>query len=201
MKRLILSEGKHDTTFLEKLVRRYCSEYSIHTYDIESKSEDDRHPEQTREIRNFKEKYNPYDVFLKSEGGKENLLKVAPKIIKRQSNKDINFDFLIDLDEGSAQDIENKINKSLIERSAGKEIEIQPVDNPNKRTFVITQEFEVWVEKQYISSFNIIFIDPELEQIMGIKDSDSDRVIERKIESGIEDERIREPIIQSLFGE
>jgi hypothetical protein len=200
MKRLIVSEGKHDTSFLNELIQKYHNGWKINTFDIGSKPSESRIPLETKEIRNFKQRYNPYDVLLKSEGGKPNLLKAIPTIIKRQSKDEIKFDFLLDLDNHSFDDIISQINEPLQSSSAGKRVFINACSERRKHTCMTIQEFEVYSGDKVLAKFHLICLRPELETLLNIKKDDGSNEIDEKIGQGLQDERLTEPITNALFG-
>jgi hypothetical protein len=197
MKKLIISEGKEDTAFLKEIIEDYYNGWNINIFDIESKPKESRVNIESKEIRNFQQRWNPYEILLKSEGGKPNLMQVAPIIIKRYSTEDIDFDFLIDLDRDSVDDIISSINEPLRLNSAGRDVEARCIGEPTVNDWLRVQGVEVMSEDESVTQFDMICIDKELDDIVQIEEDSNDIDIEFNDE--VHEDQIKTTITQALF--
>lgn len=97
MKQILLSEGKYDVFLLEEFFREY--DYCLDTF-VREELEDSRHhrTQQTKKIRSFIERRSPYNVLIKSEGGKKNLLNFFSTEVRYLVEKIKKVVLVIDLD-------------------------------------------------------------------------------------------------------
>jgi hypothetical protein len=101
MKQLVLSEGVHDVLLVECF---YESEFPsselkpVYAEELEFNDLTDLQGQETKKIKNFLQRYNPYDVLVKSENGKPNLIQVFVKTVNFLAAAELELCLLIDLD-------------------------------------------------------------------------------------------------------
>lgn len=201
MSRVIFSEGENDTEFLECIINGYHSVWTVNRLDIESQPSDDRWDRETVEIDLHQKSWRSEDVLVKSEGGRPNLLDVMPTLIRKCSKERIRFDFLIDLDRDSMDYFVEKVNDTLNGTSAGHSAHIQSIEGSVRTGPLILEEFEFVQDGSVVDDFYIIAFDPDLEEVAGISDTDSNEEIESKIANLAQDKSVRAPITRALFAD
>lgn len=199
MKHLILSEGKNDTYFLAKAVEVINPSIELDILDIEDHSIGEQKPYESEVIRDFVPSYNPYSVLLKSEGGQNSLKKVFCSLISHLCSLNLNCHILVDLDGGSTQGYVSDLNERISRIHAGNPIRLNNNKKISESELMVTEEYSITSNEITQGDFCMLAFWYSLEDFADIDKGDPWEERKEKIDSVIDDERVTNPIQQTLF--
>lgn len=196
MKRIVFAEGKYDIKLMEHIITEGSRSFEVTDFigeDVVSSIGG----EESRAIRSFIEQRNPYELFLKSEGGKHDLKRLFSQLMPQLYSKDIGYYLLIDLDGGSFGGIANDINRRCESLTVDLTVEIgeRTVSNYHLNGY----NCKVHLNGEHRDSFHAIGFNHSMEISAGIdKGSDDRREKISKVRQLAEDDLIKQPI-KDLF--
>jgi len=123
MKQVVLSEGKNDVCFLSSFFEKRDGSFRIREFIGEEEDGQIRSAE-SREIKNFRERRNPYHVLAKSENGKSNLKQVFAALVNQLVRIDPEIVVLVDLDGGSLDGFVTDLDEQVREQHTGRGTEL-----------------------------------------------------------------------------
>jgi hypothetical protein len=123
MKQVVLSEGKNDVHFISSFFKERGGNFQIKQFLGEHADGQIRH-EETTEIKNFRERRNPYHVLAKSENGKSNLEQVFAALVNQLMRIDPEIVVLVDLDGGSLRGFVNDLDEQVRTQHSGRGTEL-----------------------------------------------------------------------------
>lgn len=176
MKKLLITEGYNDKLFFSYIfsMTNFCHESKIDIFN----SEDQRgnlNPKETLSIRRFLERYSPYQVLIKIENGKPNVLSVFSQSIVNILcySGDISAIIAFDHDHKSPEEDFNDIFTRT--KSRKPDIDFELVERKNflsskllVRKYALVKNRGA-VNKE-ISRFNFLTFPSSLEEVAGIID-------------------------------
>lgn len=196
MNQIIFAEGRNDVHLLKKIAINHSTSIEL----IEFIGEDvvkNIGGEETRKVRNFTQKHNPYELLLKSDGGKPNLKHLISELIPELYNKDVKYSLLIDLDGGDFEGIKDDI----VERWDSISIDLgMTIDECTFTNSHLTgYECSICLNSEPRDSFNVIGFNHSMETAASIdKRQDSIDDKKRKIHRLSQDRLVTEPV-KNLF--
>lgn len=131
MKRLILCEGKNDGEFFQQIFQAFYV-FGIHTTRIFDQNMHQTKNElryaETNELNRFQELWNPYQILVKSESGKDKVMYLFSSIMHYCiSNKAIDKTIImLDLDNSPTQTALNKIQMRVLDKISDKQFILEP---------------------------------------------------------------------------
>lgn len=175
MKQIILTEGLNDVI----LISKFFEEYDFRTKnflreDMEGSSKIHRN-KQDDCIRSFIEPRSPYDVLIKSEGGKDSLFNLICSEIISLVDRIEHVIIIRDLDDDSLDKISN-IEKKFIDRILNRhkcgDFKINPGEIIERCSKLIAKQYDIIKNNNNFGQFILIIIKPDLESIAKITESD-----------------------------
>lgn len=124
MKRIIFAEGKNDIRLLKEIVDHGRASYQVDDF-IGEEIVSNVGGEESRAIRSFVQRRNPYHIFLKSEGGKPELKRLFSRMMPQLYDQEVTYPLLIDLDGGSFEGIKDDLNQRCSRITADLQLEIE----------------------------------------------------------------------------
>ncbi|WP_373189266.1 hypothetical protein [Halolamina sp.] len=182
MKRIVLSEGKRDVFLVEQFFERIGRNVEIDTFHASEVAKEEVKGQETRKIQNFMERRNPYDLLVKSEGGKPDLKRIFTKLIRSLSAREMGFVLLIDLDNRPLSALFDELNQKVRGNYDGNEYGIEMTEKIGEDTDIIAAEALFFaVDDSTTSSFDVLAFKKDLEHAAGIPspdDTDEERINE-----------------------
>lgn len=197
--KIVLGEGTNDLVLLTDIFNQHDSSVEIDTLNLEGESGSNRNPKESEKIRNFNERFNPYDVLIKAEGGKPNLKDAFCSFAKALSRMDCEVCIVFDLDGGEIRDAIDEINEKLQGIYRGNQVQIEEIDTPTETDAITARTCSIIVNGRNIDDFNMIAFSRSLEDEAGIDHDENREEIEDKIEQVIDDNEIFNPITKTVF--
>ena len=202
MKTIILSEGKNDRKFIKCFFERHgINGDKIQFFDQEEKSilkELDR--AESNYLRNFFEDSSPFEVLVKSEGGKTKVIRIFSDFMHHlfDYSKGLKIIMLVDLD-GTELSSVTKLNQFITElrnkiqnKGKGNKLSISH-EILKEDKHLKTSEVSVIIKENndILGSFCLIAFNSSLERAAGIiKESDSQDEKDNKIFELLENEDV-----------
>ena len=221
MKKLILCEGKHDCTFFEKLFPKMNISVSEVKFFNQETRDNLRNlmDAETKELRSFSEKYNPYKILVKSEGGDDKAIKIFSRyleycICKQQKGIEKTI-LMLDLDNrGLRNKLEDdRLKENSFEKRLGKleqMIDGRRVGDPIylereiiKKTdsiYLVKNKLKTKENKKQIGNpFYLVLFVYSLEEELNKIDPSNDASIEDKISQLVELQDIKRTFSLNTF--
>jgi hypothetical protein len=197
---IVISEGERDTTFLEAVVAQHRNGYDVgNPVDIGSEPIDALYRRESGEIAKFRSRRHR-DVLLKSEGGRNNIEAVFPRLVGDLSQIDARLALLLDLDGDDLSAVVETLREKLSGRTAGAETRLSATCDPNRFSHFLTQEFTITASGRHVTDFTLVAFRESLESVAGVdKDTDSRETMDDKVERLADDDRVTEPIVRAIF--
>ena len=199
MKRIILSEGKNDV----HLVSSFCGECDrtlevkkFYGEDIESSFRS----KESRAIRRFQERRNPYHILAKSENGKSNLKKAFAGLVNQLMDIDPAVFVLADLDGGRLDRLVADFDEQIQDRHNGR-IELGPPSNRNRNGDMVGATCEVVTAGgKTKGEFHFVAFKQTLERAAGTSHEEDRETQERKIEALLNEDHVFDLLDSMLNG-
>lgn len=193
MKQILLSEGKYDVFFLEEFYQNFSK--SVETFlKEEVKKKSNPRNQQTNTIRSFIESRCPYDVLIKSEGSKNNLLTFFSTQVHHLIENIDEVVMVIDLDSDDEEGLENlkeRLSEKIGDKHSASGFEIQIKDPMKRNEYFVVLEVGVYLRDQFFGRFFVIGLKPNLENIAGIdREGNKKETKKEKIKDMLEKEKI-----------
>lgn len=196
MKRIVFAEGKYDVLLLRKVLETCSGSVEVTNFigeDVVSSIGG----EESRAVRSFIERRNPYHLLLKSEGGKSDLKRLFAQLMPELYNEEVAYNLLIDLDGGSFQGIQSEINERCESYTVDIAVEVNECTTSNAH--LLGYNCSVNLNGETRDSFNAVGFTHSMETSAGIeKDQDNDEKRE-KIHRLSRNDSVTEPIKDLLF--
>jgi len=177
MKHILLGEGKYDAFLLRKFYERERCE--IDTFLREEFGRSAYRNEQTNCVRSFIERRSPYDVLIKSEGGKTPLIEfVTTEIVHLIRNID-KVVLVIDLDSKDEEGVtvlKDNLSEKIKDKHRGSDFEVQSVDKINENEQLIAVKMDI----ESVGDFIVIGCKPNLEDIARIDRQNDTRDVKKE---------------------
>lgn len=199
-KRVILSEGRRDTEFLDALLATHDREFDTARLDIENEPPDRVVDRETNRIARFDANWNDTDVLLKSEGGVQNLLAGFPRLLlDLRRRRGLELGLLVDLDgrglDWLAADLDDRLTEI-----GGRPMNVRPVTETARHHYLVRRRYEFAVAGTPRCEFGVVAFREALEAVAGIdKADDSPDEMDRKARRLAADRRISEPALATLL--
>lgn len=198
-KRILFSEGVHDTDFLDALLEVHESDFEIDRLDIEDKPPERTVDQETNRIARFDSAWNDTEILLKSEGGIQKLLRGIPRLLLDLRRRPVEFHFLIDLDGRGLDWFTGAVNERLRD-VGGKPMEISPLGETKRHHYLVRQRYAFVVDGTTRCEFGVVAFRDSLESVAEIdEDADSGDEKEKKAKQLASDQRARNPILATFF--
>jgi hypothetical protein len=198
-KRVVIAEGERDTTFLKTLVNRHGVGRVGDTVDIGSEPHDALHRRESNELAKFAA-VGHRDVLVKSEGGRENVVRVFPRLVGDLRQIDVELTLLFDLDGDGLSTVVDDVNERLDGRTPGRETRLVPSSDPDRYHHLIAREFSLAVGDRHVVDVTLAAFHESLETVAGIdKERDSRDEMDEKARRLVDDERVRKPVVEAVF--
>lgn len=195
MKRLFLSEGSNDTTFLSLFIKEHYPMLDTDRLDISNGDSGSMMYKESKKIREFKDPRDDHEVLIKSENGDENLVRFLGSKIPDLLRMDLDFYVLIDLD---GKDIASRLTQfenKLQPHSPGKSFDISCGREIVKTHYMESYVVNVQIDRRDIGNFNLLAFCEDLEDAADIGEDESDQdIIEDKISDILERNQITAPV-------
>lgn len=205
MKKIMFSEGEHDTSFLEKVFKKLGCDKSADYFDQKSVSIDEKYTAETVCLRRFFEEnpFNPYEILVKSEGGQPSMIQAACRFTFRELfPMNINPILLTDLGDGKLEFFLVKLNKEFCKRQIPISVR---TDSPfhwspliTNATVPVMLNNNVGGNPEELGKFIIIAFNSDLETSAGINDSDDSQIIDDKLSKLAEQDTILSSVKAAL---
>jgi len=197
MKILVLSEGVKDVKFMNNVFSHAMSNVEIDTLSLEQLPKEAHQTEEAERIRNFNEKFNPYHILIKSEGGKSNLKRTLSSLIKFLSGENCDLVVLLDLDGGNLYSFIDEINEKLEMIYGGNDVLIEVNSEEDRVDSVCMIRCDVIINGMKVDDFSIVGFPTSLEDAAGIgSHDDAPGEINKRIKRLAKEDSIADPIIQ-----
>lgn len=174
MKRIILSEGENDTIFLkELLIKKLAIEenkvlfFDQNSQDIEKNL---KHLED-KYFRKLSYDWSPYELLVKSEGGKTKIIGVTVSKLPDLCEKGYDPIMLIDLEDGKMESFTNGLQQKLIGRFRGIRLTTEPKELHKIDDAVMHSIRLLKNNDELIGTVYIIGFCKTLERVTGINNS------------------------------
>lgn len=190
MKQIVLSEGKNDVHLISVFFKNRCGTFEVKKFHGED-ADGHIQAEESQEIKNFRERRNPYHVLAKSENGKPNLKKIFAALVSQLMRIDPEIIILVDLDGGSLRGFMNDLDEQVQERHSGKGVKLGDHSIVKRNTDMVAAECEVLTgDGKRKGTFQILAFQQTLERVAGV--SHDEEIEERKeqIEEFLEKDHI-----------
>jgi hypothetical protein len=198
-RRVVISEGERDTTFLEAVVDHYANQYDVKCIDIGSEPADALYRRESNELAKF-DAMRVDDVLLKSEGGRPNLEKVFPRLVGDLNKIDAELTLLFDLDGDDLSTFVDTVREKLEGRTAGRETRLSPSSDLDRYHHLVAREFSLSVDGRHVVDLGLLAFHDSLEAVADIdKERDSRETMDEKVRNLVHDEKIREPVVRTIF--
>jgi hypothetical protein len=191
MKQLVLSEGVHDVLLVECF---YESEFPsselkpVYAEELEFDDLTDLQGQETKKIKNFLQRFNPYDVLVKSENGKPNLIQVFVKTVNFLASKPLELCLLIDLDGGSMSSLLATLDKKARGTYKSADLRISQSESIHSNEHMEVVEAELHDGNRVRDNFRITAFTDSFETAAKIdKQTDSKDVMRSKAETFLND--------------
>ncbi|WP_049969627.1 hypothetical protein [Haladaptatus cibarius] len=200
MKKIVFSEGKYDVHFIDKLFDNSSANPSVDKFVVENESRSDLKNKESEKIRNFLERFNPYDVLIKSENGKPNLKHGFVSVLRQLANEEVEKYVLVDLDNRSIHDFLTDIEEQMNQRFSGCGLRLGNRSIIKENRHMIAQEIELQIDtgRDPRTGFVVVAFKTSLETVADIGDGDGHSEKTTKIES-ILDIRPVSRLLQTTF--
>lgn len=188
MKQVVLCEGKHDVHLISSFFEKRNGTYKVDTV-LGEEIESSMQGEESRQITNFRERRNPYDVLAKSDNGKQELEKVFSALVNQLLRIDPEITVLVDLDGGTLQNFVDGLDERVRGKHDTLELGAHEVAERNGDMVAAVCEVQTTRGKK-TGEFQIVAFDQTLERVADVPRGD-DVELERqheKIERFLEDE-------------
>lgn len=188
MKQILLSEGKHDVHLISYFFEKRDGNFEI-TKFIGEEEESPIQGKESREIKNFQERRNPYDVLAKSENGKPDLKQVFSSLLNQLMGIDPEIIFFVDLDGGNLDSFLTKLDEQIQGRHSARGIKLGSHRVAKKNTDMVAADCEVLTENgQTKGEFRIVAFRQTLERVAGVSRDDETNEWKAGIEAFLEEE-------------
>lgn len=197
--RVILSEGRRDTEFLEALFATHDREFDTARLDIENEPPDRVVDRETNRIARFDAEWNDTDVLLKSEGGVQNLLAGVPRLLLDLRRRRLALDVLVDLDGRDLEWLVDELDERLTD-IGGRPMYVRPTSEVRRHHYLVRRRYEFVVAETPRCEFGVVAFRDSLETVAEIdKDADDRDEMDRKARRLATDRRVREPVLATLL--
>lgn len=199
MKRIVLSEGRNDvhlvSCFFGECDRTLMVE-PFYGEDIESAFRS----VESRAIRRFQERRNPYHVLAKSENGKSNLKKVFAGLVNQLMDIDLEIFVLVDLDGGHLDTLVDDFDEQIQDRHDGR-IGLGTPANRNHNGDMVGATCEVVTANgKTKGEFHLVAFEQTLEQVAGTSREEDRETQEEKIEALLDEDHVFDLLDSMLNG-
>lgn len=172
MKRVIFSEGKNDTIFLQELLitkLALLEENKILFFNQDSEEiKANLKFIETRYFDKLDSEWLPYELLAKSEGGNKKVIDITVSQLPYLCKKGYNPIMLIDLDQGKIDTFINRLKEKLISRHRDLTIDSCELD---KIEDVLIHSVKLVRNGKLIGVIYVIAFYNSLEDVTGIKDN------------------------------
>lgn len=200
MKRVVMSEGKHDIAFVEQFLQQRSGEFMVDTFVGEDVEHSRQKNAESDCIRNFLERRNPYDVLVKSENGKPDLKRVFVKLVNFLVDLDAEVCLLIDLDSRSLGALIDDLDAGVRTNYDGKDYAIEHAETVVRTETQIAARGRLLSDGEPQGEFDVLAFRSCLEDAAAIEDDDSPEAIEDKLADFVQDASATAPI-REIFAE
>jgi hypothetical protein len=188
MKQIVLSEGKHDVHLISYFFKKRDENFDITKFIGEEEVSPIQRKE-SREIKNFQERRNPYDVLAKSENGKPNLKQVFSSLLNQLMGIEPEIIFFVDLDGGDLDSFLAKLDEQIQGRHSARGIKLGNHRVAKKNTDTIAADCEVLTANDRTKGeFRIVAFRQTLERVAGVSRDDESDEWKSDIEAFLEEE-------------
>lgn len=204
MKQILLSEGKYDVFLLEEFFREY--DCCLDTFVREELEVSGHHrTQQTNKIRSFIESRSPYNVLIKSEGGKKDLLNFFSTEVRYLVEEIKKVVLVIDLDSDDEEGLgklKEKLSEKIEDRHSGSGCEVILNDPIKRNEYLVALEGCIHLRDSLFGKFFVIGLKPNLEDIAGIDREENNKETKReKIKRLLDNDRISNFLEEVLTGD
>lgn len=196
MKKVIICEGFNDGLFMESLVSKLgFHKTKIKIFKQLDVSIEEKKDAETRILRSFIDdnSFNPYDILIKLEGGKDSAIKLFSRELVYSLRKIDNLILILDIDNSNFEGKKNLI-KDMVNKIFGQTIPLElnfKEKNQNKHLHHSSCKVTINGTKQEVGEFQMVLFKNNLENVCGIvnkKDTEEDKRI--KIEKLITENKL-----------
>ncbi|WP_135827674.1 hypothetical protein [Halorussus halobius] len=175
MKQIVLSEGKHDVHLVSYFFEKRHGSFEM-TKFIGEDEESPIQQKESRMIKNFQERRNPYDVLAKSENGKPDLKQVFSSLLNQLMGIDPEIVFFVDLDGGDLDSFLGKLDEQIRGRHSARGIKLGNHSVTKQNTDMVAADCEVLTASgQVKGEFRIVAFQQTLERVAGVsRDAEGD---------------------------
>jgi len=175
MKQIVLSEGKHDVHLVSYFFEKRDGSFEMKKFI----GEDEESPIQQKEsrmIKNFQERRNPYDVLAKSENGKPDLKQVFSSLLNQLIGIDPEIVFVVDLDGGDLDRFLDKLDEQIRGRHSARGITLGNHTVTKRNTDMVAADCDVLTANGEVKGeFRIVAFEQTLERVAGVsRDAEGD---------------------------
>lgn len=182
MDRIFFCEGKNDVALLRLFFEQLDRSYKRKEFIAEEVAHSRLQNNESAELQSFIEPYNPYDVLVKSENGKTDLVDMFVNVANFLSGQDLDIYVVIDLDADDLSGLIAHINEKMDGQYQGKSLQVSEPDHIRQTSNLVTCRHKLLDGSNPIDEFKLIAFDPELEELAGIADDEDDDMRDSKLE-------------------
>lgn len=199
MNQIVLTEGKNDLTLISKFHIQHGN--SVETFKREDLNSKRPRNEQDNRIRTFLEPKCPYDILIKSEEGRPNLLKLIFSEIIFLIDETNKVTMVIDLDKNDGEALEQflpALSREIESAHKGGGFEVNFGDPIYECSYLVALKPSVYKRNSYFGEFALIIFKPDLEEVASITGEENREEKDQKIESLLEKDEIQE-LLQDIL--
>jgi len=183
MDRIFFCEGKNDVALLRLFFEQLDRSYERTEFIAEEVAYSRLQNNESAELQSFIEPFNPYDVLVKSENGKPDLVDMFVNVANFLSGRNLDIYVVIDLDADDLSDLTTTINEKMGGQYQGKSLQISEPDHIRQNSDLVTCKHDLLEGNNLLDEFTVMAFDPELEELAGMEDADDDDIRDRKLET------------------
>lgn len=201
MKRLVLSEGRRDIRLVGLFYEEISPDTCIDTFYGEDVSYDRLKSHESKAIRNFLERRNPYHVLVKSENGKPNLKRVFIKLIRFLVTSDVRVVLLIDLDGDEFDALIDDLDTRVEDTYQGSQLGVKEVEKIDHSHEMLASRLELYSKSNgdRHGCFKLLAFYNDLETASGIDESNGGSSEEQKLRHLVTDKQVCGPMRSVLL--
>lgn len=180
MKPVILCEGKRDVKLIECYYEHIPGEFEVKSFIGEEVPHSKLTNRESELIRDFPDRWNPYDVLVKSENGITNLQKVFGKLAKFLFDQHIQLCLMVDLDGGEYDEFLAELTEHIQSRQ-GPSFEVVRKKRVQRNATLLATRNQLHNDGATYGSFDVIAFHSRLETALDIDKRKDSRTVQHKI--------------------
>lgn len=199
MDRIFFCEGKNDVALMRLFFEQLDRNYERTEFIAEEVAYSRLQNNESAELQSFIEPFNPYDVLVKSENGKTDLVDMFVNVIHFLSGRNLDIYVVIDLDADDLSDLITHINEKMDGQYQGKPLQISEPDHIRRNSDLVTCKHALLDGSNAIDEFKLIAFEPELEELAGIVNDDEDDTRDGKLETLLAQTHVNDALHETIL--